>query len=240
MPAPDFDEVVYPESDGLPMAEGDVQGNVIRTLMAGYRYLYRDAPDVHVSGDMFWYPERGNNREVTAPDVMVIDGCPRDRELPSYLPWEHEGRPPRLVIEVLSPSNRPTEMIDKQAFYDRHGVEEYVYIDPFDCQVRAWVRAGGTLVTQLIPARWTSVTSGVTFGFEDGEFVAVGPEGRRWLRPEDEMARAETEAARAETEAARAETEAARADRAEAEARRLVEELERLRGSGPPVVPYRP
>ena len=219
-----FDEVVYPESDGLPMAEGEEQGEVIRTLFPGYRHLYRDAEDVHVAGDMFWYPDRGNTRAVLAPDVMVIDGCRRDQNLSSYLPWDHAGNAPRLVIEVVSPSNKPTEMLDKLAFYDRHGVEEYIYIDPFERQIRAWVRGGGVLVTQLVPDSWTSVTSGVIFAFVNEAFVATGPDGRRWLRVEDELARAEAEAARAEAESARA-------DRAEAEAAQLREELDRLRAA---------
>ena len=229
--------MVYPESDGEPMAEGDTQGDAIRLLVAGYRFLYRDQPDVHVSGDLFWYPVEGNPRVVIAPDVMVIDGCPRDIKLRTYLPWEHAGNPPRLAVEVLSPTNTVTQMLDKLAFYDRHRVSEYIFVDPFDHQVRAWLREGDALVPQLVPERWTSATTSVTLGFEDGEFVVTGPDGRRWLVPEEELARAETEAARAEAEAARAEAEAARAeaeaaraDRAEAEALRLAAELAELRG----------
>ena len=218
------------------MAEGDAQGNVIRTLFSGYGDLFGDDADVHVSGDLFWYPVQGHPRICVAPDVMVIDGCLRDQNLKAYLPWQHGGLPPRLVVEVLSPSNTVVEMLDKQSFYERHGVTEYVFVDPFACAIRAWVRNGDQFVTQLVTGPWVSPTTGVTYQFIGEEFVAAGPDGRRWLRPEQEVARANTEAARANTEearanteAARANTEAARAEAAEEEAHRLRAEIARLR-----------
>ena len=215
MTASVFDEVEYPESDGQPMAEGDEQGHVIRTLFGGYADLFRDDADVHVSGDLFWYPVQGNPRVCAAPDVMVIDGCLRDQNLKAYLPWQHGGLPPRLVVEVLSPSNTVVEMLDKQGFYERHGVTEYVFIDPFAFAIRAWVRSGDQFVTQLVTGPWVSPTTGVTYQFIGEEFVATGPDGRRWLRPEQEIARANSEAARAVA--------------AETEVARLRAEIERLR-----------
>lgn len=219
------DGVSYPTSDGEPMAEGDTQGDAIRTLVAGFRHLYRDEPTVHVSGDMLWYPVRGNPRVCVAPDVMVIDECPRQPNLGAYLPWEHGGRSPRITVEVLSPTNTVVQMLDKLSFYTRHGVDEYLFVDPFTPTLRAWLRSGDALVPQLVTDRWVSPSSAVSFGFDVDELVVLGPDGRRWLVPEDEIARADAERTRADAERTRANAERTRADVAEAELARLRAEL---------------
>ena len=241
----DFDPayVHYPDSDGKPMTEGDRQGNAIRLLMTGFRWLYRFESDIHVSGDVMWYPVQGNPRISAAPDVMVIEACARDQEVGRYVAWEHGGLAPSFVIEVLSPTNTAAEMLDKLAFYERHGVGEYVLIDPFQEQIRAWVRRGGVLVTELVTGPWTSPFCSVTFSYDEGLNV-FGPDRRRWLPPEQELLRANTEAeraraeaeranteaVRANTEAERAQTESARADLAEKELATLRTELAELRG----------
>ena len=234
----DFDPnyVFYPESDGKPMTEGDQQGNAIRLLMAGFRYLYASEPNVHVSGDVMWYPVQGDPRISAAPDVMVIESCARDQNIGRYCAWEHGGQPPRFAIEVLSPSNRAAEMLDKLAFYDRHGVGEYVFIDPFHDQIRAWVRRGGTLISELVTGTWESPFTSVTFGYDDDGLHVFGPDGRRWLSPEAERAHARAEIARVAGEAAQAKAEIARVEReaahAKAENEALRAELARLRGQG--------
>ena len=69
-------QVVYPESDGEPMAESWLQAEVIRMLVAGFIRLFAGHPGVVVGGDNFWYPVKGDPRTVVAPDVFVIVGMP--------------------------------------------------------------------------------------------------------------------------------------------------------------------
>ncbi len=208
------DAVVYPDSDGLPMADNEWQERAILLLKTGFRHLLASRPDVHVTGDLLWYPVEGHPEICAAPDVFVIEGLDKER-LRSYRPWVHGGYI-TLAVEVLSHNNTPVEMLDKLAFYERHGVEEYVFFDPATGSLRAWTREGDRLVQRLIPDTWTSPRYGVTIGTDGTELVVFGPDGRRWLNPEDEIARADAEAARA--------------DAAEADAAALRAEIERLRG----------
>ena len=66
-------EIVYPESDGKPMADNTRQFRYIVTIQGGLDALFRDDPDVFVAGDLLWYPVEGNNQVRVAPDVMVLD-----------------------------------------------------------------------------------------------------------------------------------------------------------------------
>lgn len=52
-------EIVYPESDGQPMADNTLQFRWIVTIQGGLDALFRDAPDVFVAGDLLWYPVQG-------------------------------------------------------------------------------------------------------------------------------------------------------------------------------------
>ena len=97
--------IVYPDSDGLPMAENTLQYRWIVTIVGGLEHLFADDPDVFVAGDLFWYPVEGHPEIVAAPDAMVAFGRPKGDRM-SYMQWEEAGVPPQVVLEVLSPSNR--------------------------------------------------------------------------------------------------------------------------------------
>jgi hypothetical protein len=44
--------IIYPESDGRPIAENTKQFRWIVTIEGGLEALFRDAPDVFVAGDL--------------------------------------------------------------------------------------------------------------------------------------------------------------------------------------------
>src|SRR5260370_41736670 len=69
-------QVVYPESDGEPIAENTKQYEYIVTIKGGLDAVFRDDPDVFVAGDLFWYPVEGNIKIRTAPDIMAVFGRP--------------------------------------------------------------------------------------------------------------------------------------------------------------------
>ncbi|BBH41379.1 hypothetical protein myaer102_39900 [Microcystis viridis NIES-102] len=120
--------IVYPDSDGKPMADNTRQFRWITTIKANLDWLFANDADVFVAGDLLWYPVEGDNKTRQAPDVMVAFGRPKG-ERGSYQQWKENNIPPQVVFEILSPGNTQTEMTRKLLFYDRYGVEEY-YIYP--------------------------------------------------------------------------------------------------------------
>jgi Uma2 family endonuclease len=123
--------VIYPDSDGQPMADNTRQYEWIVTIKGNLDILFRDDPNVFVAGDLLWYPVEGDNKTRQAPDTMVAFGRPKgDRG--SYRQWEEGGIAPQVVFELLSPGNRAGKMIRKFRFYEQYGVEEYYIYDPDD------------------------------------------------------------------------------------------------------------
>src|SRR6266480_4781654 len=102
--------IVYPESDGQPMAENTLQFRWIVTIEGGLEALYRDDPNVFVAGNLLWYPVEGDNTIRVAPDALVVFGRPPGYR-GSYRQWREDGIAPQVVFEVLSPNNRLLEMV---------------------------------------------------------------------------------------------------------------------------------
>src|SRR5690242_14307438 len=74
---PAREAVVYPDSDGEPIAENTRQYEWIVTIKGGLDAVFRDDPNVFVAGDLLWYPVEGDNTTRTAPDAMVALGRPK-------------------------------------------------------------------------------------------------------------------------------------------------------------------
>jgi hypothetical protein len=70
-------EVIYPDSDGQPVANNTIQFRSIVEIQQNLDWLFADDPNVFVAGDLFWYPVEGRNTIVNAPDVMVVLGRPK-------------------------------------------------------------------------------------------------------------------------------------------------------------------
>ena len=94
-------EIVYPESDGKPMADNTEQFKWIVKIKENLEVLFKSNPDVFVAGDLFWYPVKGINRIKLAPDTMVVFGRPKGKR-GSYRQWEEDNIPPQVVFEILS------------------------------------------------------------------------------------------------------------------------------------------
>jgi Uma2 family endonuclease len=222
--------IVYPESDGKPMADNTLQFRYIVTIQGGLDALFAADPNVFVAGDLLWYPVEGQPKICTAPDALVAFGRPKgDRG--SYRQWEEGGIAPQVVFEVLSPNNTVAEMTRKFRFYERHGVEEYYLYNPDTGELSGWTRSGFELQDITEMRGWVSPRLGVRFEIEETALLLFGPDGRRfrsYVELSEEAARAEAEAARAEAEAARAEAEAARAEAEAARANLLAERLRAL------------
>lgn len=220
------DPVIYPESDGKPMADNTRQFRWIVTIKENLEILYADQPDVFVAGDLLWYPIEHDNGTSQAPDAMVAFGRPKgDRG--SYRQWLEDNIAPQVVFEILSPSNTRNEMAKKVNFYELHGVEEYYEYDPDRHQLRGRQRLANRLISISDMHKWISPLLGIRFEMTEDVLNIYSPSGDRFLTPvelsqardqacqqaKDERQRAEDERQRAENEKQRAENEKQRADR---------------------------
>ena len=60
-------EVDYPESDGLPMADNEIQYEWIVTIKGGLDAVFRDDPDVYVRGICSGIRSKGTTRPCWRP-----------------------------------------------------------------------------------------------------------------------------------------------------------------------------
>ncbi len=219
--------MVYPESDGKPMADNTRQFDTIVMIQGGLAALFADRPDVFVAGDLLWYPVEGEPQIRAAPDTMVVFGRPPGHR-GSYIQHEEDHIAPQVVFEVLSPGNTPAEMRKKLSFYDRYGVEEYYEYDPDRGTLKGWVRREDRLEPIAQMEGWVSPLLGIRFGLEGTDLALYHPDGQRFETFVEQAQRAKAERQRAETERQRAEAEQQRAEAAERRIMQLAERLRRL------------
>lgn len=122
------DEIVYPDSDGRPVAESDFQLIPLIYALDALKAYFQSREDVYVAGDMFLYYEEGNPKAVVAPDVFVVLGAPKGNRH-SYLLWK-EPKAPDFVLEITSKSTRSEDQGVKRGVYAFLGVREYWQYDP--------------------------------------------------------------------------------------------------------------
>ena len=209
--------VVYPDTDGEPMAENTVQYEWIVKIKGNLDALL---PDDFVAGDLFWYPVEGDPTVRTAPDVMVAFGRPKGHRS-SYMQWEEAGVAPQVLFEIWSPGNRWVDKARKLAFYERYGVQEFYGYDPDTDELTALVRGPGGLDPRDCSEGFTSPLTGVRFVPSEDGLRIEGPDGQ----PFRTFAEIIEAASAAEAQARDAE---AQARDAEARAERLAEKLRAL------------
>jgi Uma2 family endonuclease len=187
--------VVYPESDGQPMADNTKQFRWITTIQGGLDAVFRDDPNVFVAGNLLWYPVEGNNTIRSAPDIFVVFGRPKgDRG--SYLQWLEDNIAPQVAFEILSPGNRGAQLILKFKFYERYGVDEYYVYDPDSGDLDGWLRTGAEMKPIEQMNGWLSPRLKVRFEVVDGELRLYGPDGNRFATYVELVERADRLAAK--------------------------------------------
>ncbi len=217
-------EIVYPSSDGEPLAETSIHLDVIIAIVVSLRQYLGDR--AIVLSNQFLYYAQGYPRLRVAPDGMVIFGVPpgaRD----NYKIWQ-EGAIPSVVFEITSAGTRNHDEGFKKVLYAQLGITEYWQFDPrgewIPEQLRGYRLHGETyeliedqhsqeLQLRLVVDGWF-----LTFYRQDtGEKLLVPDELAVALRNEiqarqEAEARAEQERQRAEQERQRAEQERQRAE----------------------------
>ncbi len=227
---PDTAEVIYPESDGQPMADNTEQFQWIVKIKENLEILFALQDNIFIAGNLLWYAVQGDVKVRQAPDAMVVFGRPKGKR-GSYKQWEEDNIPPQVVFEILSPGNKTKDMANKLLFYQRHGVEEYYIYDPQTNELTGLVRSQENLEVIEEINNWVSPRLEVRFEVTPNTLEIYRPDGQRFLTSvelnqirEQEYQRAEHERQRAEQEYQRAEHE-----RQEKEAAQLQLELERQR-----------
>lgn len=214
------EEIIYPSSDGQPMADSTIQYQWITTIKGGCDALFKDDPNVFVAGDLLWYPVEGKNTICQAPDVMVVFGVPKgDRR--SYIQFRENNIPPQVVFEIRSFSDSQIKMDKKVAFYNRYGVEEYYLYDPDNQELSGWQRIEGLLEVIEPISGWISPRLGVRLELTETGLELYRPDGQKFLSYLEMEQQRKLAAQRAEQEAQRAEQESQRAERLAAKLREL-------------------
>ncbi|MBC1240055.1 Uma2 family endonuclease [Nostoc sp. 2RC] len=121
--------IEYPDEDGKPMAEGDLQCSYLIYARSVLRIYFENHPDIYVAGNLFIYYEKGNPESVVAPDVFVVFGVEK-RDRGSYKTWEENDKIPDFVLEITSKTTRSKDQGAKKGIYAFLGVREYFQYDP--------------------------------------------------------------------------------------------------------------
>ena len=211
--APTEENVLYPDSDGEPMAASDLHRRQLMWTLQTLETHFVPQPEVYISGDILMYYEKGVPRRVVSPDVLVVFGIgPGPRR--TYKVWE-EGKTPDFVMEFSSESTYQNDLSGKRELYAELEIQDYFLYDAEDLYLPSPLMG-----FQLVEGVYVDVPVGVAGGLHSSALELefhVGDEGLaiydpiagKWLQTPAEIAEA-------------------RAEQAEAEAAELREQLARL------------
>jgi Uma2 family endonuclease len=205
-------QIIYPDSDGQPMADNTEQFEWIVLLKENLECLFAKDENVFVGGDLLWYPVEGHPEIRVAPDVMVALGRPKGKR-GSYRQWQENQQPPQVVFEILSPGNTLKEMAKKLKFYEHYGVEEYYVYNPDANDLAGFQRQNGELTIIEEVADWVSPLLGIRFELTAETLGVYYPDGQRFLSTVELAEQAERERLRADQERLRADSAETENDR---------------------------
>ncbi len=221
------EQIIYPSSDGQPMAESTIQYKLIVKIKEGCESLFKNDPNVFIAADLLWYPVQGRPDISQAPDTMVIFGRPKG-DRPSYIQFQEDNIAPQVTFEIRSHNDRQAKMYKKLAFYNRYGVEEYYLYDPENNDLSGWQRIEGNLEVIEPMEGWISPRLGVRFELGEDGLEIYRLDGQRFLSYAELEEQGELNRQRAEQESQRAEQESQRAEAAVQRAERLAAKMREL------------
>ena len=253
-------EIIYPETDGMPLPDGVFQDPLFREIVSTIATYFKDQPNTVVSGNTFIYYEEGNPRRSVSPDCYVVYDSDVELLLSNntYRLWEM-GKPPDFALEIASVSTATVDTGSKRELYARLGIPEYWRYDSTGGDFYGEPLVGEYLVDgeyRRFEMRhepdgrvWgRSPALNLDLWWDDGRLHFWNPKTGRWLLNQEEAqaaleaeraarqsaeARLDQERARLDQERARADQQRARADQERARADALKAELRRLRGQQP-------
>ena len=214
------DDTEYPESDGQPMAETELNRDLMIDSILTLKARFQDVPDVCVSGDMLMYYVMKDPKKSVAPDIFVTFGVEK-KQRRIYRIWE-EGKPPDFVLEFSSKRTFANDLGPKKTLYaEVLGVREYFLFDSERKYLPTPLMGFRLVGTEYVPIRPEpdgkvyAETLGLFLGSRGDGFGYYDPVAVRWL--ETPMDEAEARAEAAATVADLAEAAARRAEEAAAQ-----------------------
>ena len=123
--------VVYPESDGEPLPDGETQAPLYQEIVPTLAMHFRGQPRTRVNGNTMLYYEEGNPRRHISPDCYIafdVDVALIE-EHNTYRIWA-VGKAPDFVLEIGSASTADNDVGGKRALYAALGFGEYWRYDP--------------------------------------------------------------------------------------------------------------
>ena len=215
--------IIYPDSDGAPMAESDPARDYLIYSVEALTIYFSNRDDVYVSGNLFLYYKQGVPSAVVAPDVFVVFGIDNKKRL-SYKVWEENDKVPDFVLEITSLTTQENDEHDKPLKYAQMGVREYWQYDPTGDYLQPQLK-GACLVEgeyQPIPGHVLadgvlsipSAVLGLELRLREGQLRFYEPKtDKKLLSPQEtEQARQQAELEKQQAESARQQAEQARRD----------------------------
>ena len=121
--------IVYPETDGMPLSDGEFQAPLYTRTVSTLRVHFSDVPGARMNGTTFIYYVEGNPRRSVSPDCYVVLGLSSGGQESiernnTHRLWE-VGKSPDFVLEMGSESTASADLVDKRELYAGLGVSEY-------------------------------------------------------------------------------------------------------------------
>jgi len=133
---------LLPDCDGDPLetAWHRMQMNL---LLDSIYVHWSDHDHYYAGGNMFVYfdPKGLKNQNFRGPDVFVVRDVDGRRIRRFWAVWEENWRLPDVVIELMSPTTRETDLTTKKDIYAKvWKTAEYFCYDPDTLELQGWTR----------------------------------------------------------------------------------------------------
>ena len=234
--------IVYPETDGMPLPDGEYQAPLYRRIVRDLEVHFSNVSGARVNGDTFIYYVEGDPRRSVSPDCYVVfrltEAALHSLSLEgnnTYLLWE-VGKPPDFILEIGSSSTARADLGSKRDLYAGLGVREYWRYDATGGEFYGEALVGERLVDgeySRVESRhesdgriWShSEALNLDLWWVEGELRFWDPVTDRWLLSQEEEQDGRLAAqARAEEERTGRVAAESRLAELEAELRRLRDE----------------
>ena len=101
------------------------------------------------------------DKNAVQPDVFFISNANKH-----FIKKDGVYGAPDIIVEILSPSNKNTDLIKKKAVYEQFGVQEYFIVEPADKSVLSYyLKDGKYAEPKKQKAKLTSKLLRKTFSF---------------------------------------------------------------------------